>query len=181
MVCLKTTANLSYAMKLISLITESSLVRLLAVGALFTFGLETRLPAPQSVDAFYIPNPGDFGAGATLELGPDGTGGLQINNWNIPTPVGTLTPGNSQITSGGDFPAQSFFDIFVDLTIPPPVIIEGTNGPPLGSYWNEEVAALPGSGSIGDASLGDTSVGHWIVPDHSPTWLLLLAGAGVLV
>lgn len=166
-------------MKTMSFFIGSGVLRTFAAAVLFTVGSEVRSPAPPAtpVPTYYWPDNGDFGAGAVLDLVPDGSGGLEVDDWSIPTPDGTLTPSNSEITSGGDFPARSFFDVFVDLTIPPPITIESTNGIP--SYWNEEVSPINGTGDITGPN-GDVSAGFWSVPDRTPTWLLLVLGAGVL-
>jgi len=169
-------------MKSLYIAFDSGLLRTLVVAALFTFGLENRLPAPPAtpIPTYYLPENGDFGLGASFDLVPDGSGGLEIDDWSIPTPDGTLTPADSTLVSGGDFPAQSFFDIFTDLTLPlpPPVVIEYPYNN-LPSYWDQEISAIPGDGSItGPGSLD--SAGRWSLPDNSPTWLLLVIGGGVL-
>ena len=167
-------------MKTLRYIVGGGLLRALAASVLLTFGLETRLPSPPAtpVPTYYLPDNGDFGLGATFDLVPDGSGGLEIDDWSIPTPDGTLTPADSTLISGGDFPAQSFFDIFTDLTIPPPVVIEYPYEN-LPSYWDQEISAIPGDGSIAGPSSLD-SVGQWTIPDNSPTWLLLMVSGGVL-
>ena len=140
--------------------------------------METRSPAPPAtpIPTYYDPLLTDFGAGTVLDLVPDGSGGLTIDDWNIPTPDGDLTPANSQITSGGDFPAHSFFDVFTDITLDP-IILQETNGPRLGSYWDLELG--PVGGTITDPD-GGSSRGSWNLPDHTPTWLLLIAAMAVL-
>jgi len=167
-------------MKTSHFVLGGGLARTLVAAAMFTFGLETRLPAPPAtpIPTYYFPENGDFGLGATFDLVPDGSGGLEIDDWDIPTPDGTLTPADSTIISGGDFPARSFFDIFVDLNIPPPVVIQSQYDS-LPSYWDQEISAIPGDGSLSDPD-GGISKGYWITPDRTPTWLLLIAGAGVL-
>jgi hypothetical protein len=167
-------------MKIMNFITGSSLLRFSTAAVLFTFGLETRMPAPPAtpVPTYYGENFGDFGTGDLLHLTPvDAGADYEITDWDIATPDGTLTPADSTITSGaGPYTINSFFDIFTDLQLDP-IIFEGTTPPTISSYWDVEMG--PVGGSITDPD-GGVSKGSWRIPDHTPTWLLLMAGAGVL-
>jgi hypothetical protein len=168
-------------MKIMSIVAGSSLARIFTTAVLFTFGLETRLPAPPATPVpTYYGETFDFGTGATLGLETVDSGNdYEIDDWDIPTPDGTLTPADSQIVSGGGpFTITSFFDVFTEITLTPdPIQFEGTTPSTLSSYWDVEMG--PVGGSITDPD-GGVSEGYWSIPDHTPTWLLLLAGAGVL-
>lgn len=163
-------------MKILSFINNNVVVRGLLVAALFSFGLQNRLFAPPAipVPTYYGEALGDYGAGSFIDIYlsmPTDT----IGDYDIMTPDGDLTPQNSEITSGGSFPASSFFDIFTDISIDPITILP-TNGP----YNGDPVTVdLGTAGSITD-STGGVSDGVWSLPDHSDTWLLLLLGVGVL-
>lgn len=166
-------------MKTIHLLFGCRLLRIFTAAGLFTFGLELRLPAPPATPVpTYYGESFDFGTGATLDLTPIASGTeYEIEDWNIPTPDGTLTPSDSEITSGaGPYSVSSFFDIFTDIQLDP-IIFQGTSGSYIGDDWTVELG--PVGASISDPD-GGVSQGSWSIPDHSPTWLLLLAGAGVL-
>lgn len=169
-------------MKILSFITDSTLVRGSLVALLFSFGMQNRLFAPPAtpVPTYYgevfdpalSPAP-DVGSMIDIQEGPTTD---TIVDYDIITPDGDLTPQNSEISSGGSFPASSFFDIFTDITIQP-IVITPTNGPLIGDPM---IIDLGTDGSISDPLGGFSSTGVWSLPDHSATWMLLLAGMGLL-
>lgn len=162
-------------MKTLNYLTGSSVVRGIVLSALFTFGMQMRLPAP-------FAGPGGLGVDLTgspsgfFDLTNNGTT-VTVTDYDIQTPDGTLTPSDSQITSGNDFPAQSFFDVFTDINLPPvDVQIQGDTGPIDGEHWNIYVGP---NGSIGEPDESQLPAA-WTLPDHSQTWLLLFAGVALL-
>jgi hypothetical protein len=162
-------------MKMIHFLNSGSFTKLVLAAGLVTFGLETRLPAPPAtpVPTYYSE---DFGGGSFLDLVPIDLGAdYEVGDWDIATPDGELTPFDSIIASGGDFTVPYFDNLYAGDFLDA-ITFDGT-GPYTGEEWLVELG--PVGASIADPD-GGVSRGSWSIPDRTPTWLLLIAGAGVL-
>jgi hypothetical protein len=142
------------------------------LGAILVLGLQQRLPAPPAtpVPTYYefeplIPDLLPPPVITVEETNNGGTYSGEITDWSIPTPDGTLTPGNSTLAD---------IDFMLSPTLIPLDDLNFTG--PGGSY---SIDVGPSGGSLNYP--GGSIAGAWSVPDDSNAVLTLsLAAAAIL-
>ena len=164
-------------MKILSALVGQTKIPVSVVVSLLCLSVQHKLFAPPATPTptYYADGLGDpFGTGSFLAFAPvpGDPGEYELNDWDLITPDGDITPSDSTLSGATIGTGPGYF--LSDTQIPLDDLNFSGTGSEAGSSWNVNLGGeVPDAGTIGESGANPgISDGTWAAPDSSNTLAL---------